>query len=399
MKKYVLVTGGQLFNKGAQAMTFIVVDAIAKRFPNLTVIIVSEKDNKRSEQEKGNYKFRIIAPPIIGKVDNILLTQDITRRVCLNIGRNQNLNAFCQILKESACMIDISGYALGSNWGVSSAVYYCNMIGLAKSMHVPVYLFPQSFGPFDFKGARGKYTISVLKRILQYPKVIMARECEGRDDLIDNFMLKNVIKTPDMVLLDRGIDLSNVYKEVPTVKEFDILPSSIGIVPNSQNLKYGNKDEINNLYETMIKKLISQGRHIYLIFHSAEDRALCKDIHKSFSNNENVIFIDYELTFIEFDKIVRKLDYVIASRFHSVVLSYKNNVPAIVLGWATKYKELAESVHQEKYVFDVRKNIENDVIMHALDDINNTYVSQSNIIKNELQNNRNIDLFDYLELE
>ena len=33
MKKYILVTGGELRNKGAQAMTFITVDQIAKKFP------------------------------------------------------------------------------------------------------------------------------------------------------------------------------------------------------------------------------------------------------------------------------------------------------------------------------------------------------------------------------
>lgn len=32
MKKYILVTGGELRNKGAQAMTFITVDQIAKKF-------------------------------------------------------------------------------------------------------------------------------------------------------------------------------------------------------------------------------------------------------------------------------------------------------------------------------------------------------------------------------
>ncbi len=31
MKKYIVITGGQLYNKGAQAMTFITVDEMAKQ--------------------------------------------------------------------------------------------------------------------------------------------------------------------------------------------------------------------------------------------------------------------------------------------------------------------------------------------------------------------------------
>ena len=55
MKKYIAVTGGQLFNKGAQAMTFITADEVAKRFPDLETVVISNMDARRSVEEKEIY--------------------------------------------------------------------------------------------------------------------------------------------------------------------------------------------------------------------------------------------------------------------------------------------------------------------------------------------------------
>ena len=59
-KKYILITGGELKNKGAQAMTFITVDQIAKRYPECKVLLLSNQDYVRSDEEKANYKFDIL---------------------------------------------------------------------------------------------------------------------------------------------------------------------------------------------------------------------------------------------------------------------------------------------------------------------------------------------------
>lgn len=40
----VIITGGELFNKGAQAMTFIAVDELRRRFPEHQIFLLSEMD-------------------------------------------------------------------------------------------------------------------------------------------------------------------------------------------------------------------------------------------------------------------------------------------------------------------------------------------------------------------
>ena len=53
------------------------------------------------------------------------------------------------------------------------------------------------------------------------------------------------------------------------------------------------------------------------------------------------------------DSANRNFEFVICSRYHGIVHAYRNYVPCIALGWAVKYKELAENVEQAEYSFDI----------------------------------------------
>ena len=53
----IIITGGELFNKGAQAMTFITVDEIRRRFPDHAIYLLSEMDLARPETERKQYAF------------------------------------------------------------------------------------------------------------------------------------------------------------------------------------------------------------------------------------------------------------------------------------------------------------------------------------------------------
>ena len=56
----IIITGGELFNKGAQAMTFVSVDEIKRRFPDHQIYLLSEMDMKRPAAEKEQYTFDFI---------------------------------------------------------------------------------------------------------------------------------------------------------------------------------------------------------------------------------------------------------------------------------------------------------------------------------------------------
>ncbi len=57
-KSYILIIGGELRNKGAQAMSFIVVEEMKKRFPELTPVLISDGDASPNVLERLKGKKR-----------------------------------------------------------------------------------------------------------------------------------------------------------------------------------------------------------------------------------------------------------------------------------------------------------------------------------------------------
>lgn len=396
MKKYVLVTGGQLFNKGAQAMTFITADEIAKRYPDKEVVLLSNKDFRRSEEEKQKYTFRIVQYP---KTTHLMLMQSKLGRLFFKIFGGKSDKEFIQLVQDGAGLIDISGYALGSNWGYKKTLFYLTRLGIAHSVKMPVYLMPQSFGPFDYKGVWASMIQRMLKKKLRYADVIMCREHEGYELLKSRYQLDNLVLTPDLVLQNIGVDVKNVYRQAPAMEDIVIPSGSVAVIPNGKTMQYGNPEQLFEMYQQVLQTLLQKGKQVFLIYHSAEDLPICRDIKtKYFKENQKVILIEKELSCLEFDELVTKFDFIIASRFHAVVHAYRNGIPAVVPGWAVKYQELLDLFDQGKFMFDVRGQIQADKIVAAVHTMCEKHELFSAQIQDGLQEIRKKNVYDYLKL-
>lgn len=386
-KKNVLITGGQLENKGAQAMTFVVVSEIKRKYPNIDIVLVSNIDVVRTEKDLHQYNFTVIAYP---SVKSLYKWQwglsDDKRKV------------FDAYLNNSICIIDISGYRLGSTWGIKKSLSYCAMIEYANKHNVPTYILPQSFGPFDYKWFLRPILKCEIKRALKKAKIIMARENSGKELLENMFRLRNVIKTSDLVIQSPEAEQGLVYRDAPKIIDIPIEKNSVAVIPNEKNILHGSLEKCRKLYTDIIDYLILNKKKVYIIYHSINDIVFCKQLKEMYKDSEQVVFIDKELSCFDFSANVSKFDYVIASRFHSIVHSYKKKVPALVVGWSTKYFELMSDFKQEKYCFDIDCTSSSE-ILNRLKEIDYNYKLESEIIGSELSRIQQDNVFDYLSIE
>ena len=387
----IIITGGELFNKGAQAMTYLTVSALKKQFPNHNIYLLSELDFARSKQERHQYAFRFMGwyPPKFAKAQN----NPILRLLCQIKNRNEFREAN-SIYKNTDFMVDISGYGLGAVWSVEVCNNYLNHIEFAKSYNIPMYLLPQSFGPFDFKGDEGAELFSRCKELLPYAKVIFAREQEGYDALVSNFGLTNVQLAKDLVLCGGEPDLSAIFTD-PRLPDLPVLKkNAVGIIPNQRNTVIsGDASFLQKTYISLIEHLLPQGKEIYLLCHSTHDIELCRNLKDAFANNPSVVYLDHEFSCLEFNELVKGFDYLVASRFHSIVHAYKNGIPCIALGWADKYRQLLDIFDQSHYLFDVRNTIDLAVLTDAVDTLNQSRDKESLIIREKLPALRAQDVF------
>lgn len=362
-KKYIIVVGGQLLNKGAQAMTFITVDEMTKRFPEKEIVVMSNKDAARSPGEKEQYRFHLCAYPCPALM--YLMRWKLGRWIAGLLGGSRE-KGYLDLMKNAAVMLDISGYSLGDNWGYKKSIFYLTRIAIARAFKVPVYLMPQSFGPFHYKGLPADWMDRFIRREMAYPRQVMCREQDAYELLAEKG-LHNLVRTPDLVLQNRGVDPQNIYRSIPTAQPFSVEEHSVAIVPNGKTIQYGEAEQLYAIYRDMIEELLGRNRGVYLIYHSTEDLPICREIkNRYFEQEDQVRVVERELSCLEFDAMVNRFDYVIASRFHAIVHAFRNGVPVISLGWAVKYQELLETFGEPDMIFDVRGQLDSGQILGAV---------------------------------
>jgi colanic acid/amylovoran biosynthesis protein len=364
-----------MYNKGAQAMTFTVVNECKKYFPDCTPILLSAVPHKDGIGDPNMYNFDIME-------FGLKLRFALSNKFLNLLNRGYNYKNYKKRftddeikLKEyfanADCLIDISGLALSSQMGFKKSFYYLLGIAVAKKYKVPVFIFPQSFGPFNYPKIYQSLFIQLLmKKLLNYPKAIFAREKEGLMR-IQKFC-KSVRLSYDLVLQNKHeIDKSIIFKYemTSTIQFLDIPQNSVAIIPNEKTFIHGNREKTLFLLNEITQELLKNNMSVYLIPHSSEDLAVCEKVKGSFEDNSRVLLISEEYNCIELQELISKFNFLVASRYHSIVHAYRESVPVIALGWAEKYQELLNSFEQGEYLFDVRQHIDVDKIRSAVNDM------------------------------
>ena len=391
----IIITGGGMVNKGAQAMTLIAVHELRKHFPNHKIYLYSPEDllNTKLDKEQFDFEFTGWYPLKFAHCQN----NPLQRAIILLCNRSELLQAEA-IYRNTDFVVDVSGYALGANWSDKICNDFLDNLEFARGFDIPVYLLPQSFGPFDFDAKRQTLN-DRIRKLLPSAKVIFAREQEGYDALVNTYGLTNVRLATDLVLCNKGIDLESVFKRSPVIKLPRIAANSVAVIPNSMNISVSSRETVLTIYSDIVNKLLNLGKTVYLLSHSSVDVTLCCELKEQFEKNENVILLEQDFSCLEFNELVQGFCYLVASRFHSIVHAYKNGVPCVALGWATKYHDLLKLFGQENYVFDIRCQERMPELLSAIEQMDYSHTEEAEKICRVLADVQNNNVFEILSQE
>lgn len=397
----VLVTGGNFKNKGAQSMLFVTMDEIRKRIPDCEIYFgCSVGDPKLSDVH-----FKQIC--YSREARYIALGRQVVLNFCIALakaaayflyGKRSNLLNFFDAKRYISSMdliVDVSGFALGDKWSRRINESFLNTTRLAKRYDIPIFIMPQSFGPFQYPSGLEDIKEEIAQ-LLQYPQLIFAREKEGYELLTKDFGLTNVVYSSDLVLQNTGVNAENIYLKPPALSLPEIATEhNVGIVPNRQCFVHGDKETILKRYRAIVEQLLEQHKEVYLFRHSFEDLTYCKQISEMFENEPHVHLLENDFSCFEYDAFVRNFEFIICSRFHGIVHAYKNHVPAIALGWAVKYRELTASVGQTAYIFDITDdNCEEEAMLQAVRQMIRDFEQESEVIQNHIQSIQSENCFE-----
>jgi polysaccharide pyruvyl transferase WcaK-like protein len=400
--KFALIVGGELRNKGAQAMSFITICEIKQRFPELVPVLVSEVDapptliqKMKGQSERPNYSNL-----------NFLLAHQLIEgrtgwkgklKILLSKKENEIAKSY---FDNAALCVDISGYAFGDKWGVIGCTQYLDRVETLVKRGIPTYLLPQSFGPFDFNGEDIKCFAARADKLLSKAKIIFSREEEGFKSMIELCPDANVVLARDIVLQNRKLDFGLIFKNEPTriTRTPDARYKYVGIVPNARIYEHYDRRSLDTLYTDLIEKLLTKGYRIAIVRHATEDLAICKKLKDFYVDDPRVELFQEDRYCFEYRDIFINCDFLIASRFHSIVHAYKSGVPCIALGWSIKYYELLKLANQEDLVFDVTSSsFDGNNLLNSIDYVIENMSELSNEVNNAVQEARENDVFDIVE--
>jgi len=386
----IAIVGGELFNKGAQAMTFTVVDQMTKRYPKKDVYLLSGRDYERNHKEKEQYDFEIL--PWGPEVQLSLLSPGLDV-VNTNQFSKRDLEKVRSVFADCGMLIDINGFRLSSQIGSNGSFTYLVNILLAKEYDIPMYILPQSIGPFDYPTKVKPLLNPLMQMYLPYPEVVCPREHAGVDALAP-YTRSNVQREFDIVLQTEGYNLNNIYATEPGFEYKELKSDAVGIVPNSKVFDRTDDEAVYSLYEEAIDELFNADKTVYVFRHSVEDLDHCRNIKDRFSGIDSVQLFEEDFDAPELEHIIEQCDFLIASRYHSIVHAYKHAVPVVAIGWAVKYKELLNKFEQSAYFFEGREQIDSSAFVGAVDRISEQWENESEIIKNNLNKITEKNLFD-----
>ncbi len=333
----VLIVGGHFENRGAQAMVFSVADGIRRVRPEARIVLASVLP---LSAEATRYRIDYLPWTLEDKLAAAHGDRH-TSGVSLRIA---------QVLDDAFCMVDVSGFRLASVWGVRESLDFCINLLVARCFGVPSFVMPQSFGPFDYPAAARIPMRSAIRRALGSARRVWAREPEGAEALL-HFAGVRAELHPDIVLGHGAVEPSNIYCEGDGPRLFAPDPGSVALVPSLRVVERSGASVV--AYDAVIDQLLESGKRVVLLAHSAEDHAVCLDLVRLHQGDERVTVFAEPLDAVELENYLARFDFIVSSRYHSIIHAYKRGVPAVMLGWAVKYRRLAEIAGQSPYVVDL----------------------------------------------
>lgn len=381
----VLIVGGELFNKGAQAMTYTVVSEIAERFPEKDICLMSTRDFERPSDERGRYTFEILPwnPDI--RLSYLRGGGPLKRSVEYT---SNTLERIDEAVESAECIIDINGYALSSQRGTRRSLLYLLNIMIARERGIPFYIFPQSIGPFEYGLPESPVMEFLLNTYLPYPAWIFPRE-ESGVDTVRRYRKTNVRRELDLVLT-HDYSLKYVFQDPPDVDIPTMPKHSVGIVPNMRVAERMSEEAFRTLYEEVIGTLLELDRHPVVIQHSIEDEPLCNEIAELVENDVTVITGDRQP--FELEEIISQLDFLIGSRYHSLIHAYKRAVPVIAIGWAEKYRALLDTFDQSDSVFET--DLSTKDILEKIEEYQNDHETRAVELNTKIEIHSDTDIFE-----
>ena len=363
MKKIVLIGSTLTGNKGASAMAESAIQNLSEKLDEVEFSLLSYyPDEDKLINPYKNLKILNASPIYLGLVINTAammcrVLPFLKPKIC-------NLIPEIKAIAESDVILDQGGITF-SDGREKFLIFNIATILPAIFLKKKIVKCGQALGPFN-----GIINKNLAKLFLPKIKLILARGEYSYKNLRSIGLSTNLVQSTDYAF-SLKVKLDTINNDKLSIVEDFLLKAGknkvIGICPS---IVVG-KNFSNDKYEQIVADFINdylinkRGYKVVLIPHSVRmnttkthnnDLPLSNKIYDKLSiyGKQNCFFLNSEYSSQELRYVIGKLDFFIASRFHSMISSLAMKIPTIVIGWSHKYEEVLKEFRLEKFAFDYK---------------------------------------------
>lgn len=230
-----------------------------------------------------------------------------------------NIGDIIGAISKSDCLISGGGSLLQDATSFKSLIYYLGIIFAGLMLRKKVIIFAQGIGPIN--NPLGKF---LTKNILRHCAYVSVRDTKSYELLkswgIDTDLLCDPIFS----------------SEIPDIEKEDILAVQL------RNCKYMNEDFIDRLAQKVSKEFSNMKVEIYS-FQNEIDIEVCKKFEKSLNmlNDKIKTSVYSNLTDEEIISGLTKAKYLIAMRFHAIIVALLSATRTLAIDYDIKIEKIA----------------------------------------------------------
>jgi colanic acid/amylovoran biosynthesis protein len=359
-------------NKGDAALLSVLISDIKKAFSNPEITILSLDKIQEGEKFDGEkvlnsfmYFARDWGNGTVSKAFFALVVLLYTfawavlyRFFRIDFKINSRIYKTIEAYKNSDLIITVGGGYIRSQPGFKGTLvllFILHPILFTYILGKTTVGYSQSIGPFG-----GEYQEAMAKYVVKKMDAVIVREKISQKLLEKWGVTKNVFLS-----VDSGFQFSSESSnDVRKSFGLDFDKKIVGVT-----VRKWLDTEKQNKYETDVAKLCDYiikkyGAKIVFIpqvtvsNHNDDDRVCSKSVYEKMSEKSEVVVLNENFDHNSIKSIYNSLDYLIGTRFHSVIFSLTSRVPSIAIQYEHKTRGIMRELDLEKWVIDIDKTDE-----------------------------------------
>lgn len=396
MSKFMIVPTNTDLNRGDQALVWESIRILEEIYPNsnFNLVMTGENDDERNMQsyqtKKMGYKFikPLINHPgrgekekndqyysktqyikwgmraVIDFIPRVLLLSNIKFINTLSLKfLSKDFKESYKNLMESKAVVYKGGGFIHSYGSVTDSYvmfYLLYYAMLAKKHNIKVIFMPNSFGPF-----KNKLASSLIKKVLSEVELITVRE------KISQGSLYNLTNNEPFFYPDLGffMQADNSFEANKYLEDLKVPSDRVKVGITVRPYRFDGHQNPIKAYENYIKSfvefiefLIQENYYPVLIAqtmgpsYNEDDNEAINLIVSHFKEDTISVVSDLNLNAKEIKKIYSCMNFVVGTRFHSVIFSLSSKVPSIAISYGgNKGKGIMEELSLSEYEIPIEE--------------------------------------------